>query len=560
MKRLIFAALIAGTSCANAQVPPQKWTQNYAPTLADWKAALLYNGNTISQALPLKVDVTGGTSTNQTVNTPAITGGTSTNQTVNAPTITGGTSTNQTVNTPAITGGTSTNQTINAPTISAGTAVGLEVSSALGKVSGASVSRHLSEKLLDVVSVRDFGAKGDGKTDDTAAINAAIAYAKSTSYSGGKIFFPDGIYLISSTINLTGSGFSLVGQSVRGATILAGFTNANIIQIGNQNGNDDNEKDGIYNLHITSQNKMTDGYAIWAEGVAHLVIDNVRMDGSLNGGIDIENPVGTTFGIFLSHLWIAGIQNRGLTIGAQSSSHSTVVTDVFLSDSVILPGQSAADCGICLFGAGGFYASGVDITSQSAYHFNNAIKMDPAGNTDVNTVMLSRVLADSSNNENILFSGVGPIADVTITNGWANTSLNGSGISFENSQTDGVTIAATTVDSNAQYGIVLDKGANVAITDSRILNNSMSGSGNYDGIAVGAGVSAFSITNNQIGNGGWFNVSGHSDVHQRWGVNISASAGAGFIVSNNRGFNNTRGFVNDQTTTTNKSIIGNVNG
>ena len=74
MKRLIFAALIAGTSCANAQVPPQKWTQNYVPTLDDWKAALLYNGNTISRALPLKVNVTNGTSTNQTINTPAISG------------------------------------------------------------------------------------------------------------------------------------------------------------------------------------------------------------------------------------------------------------------------------------------------------------------------------------------------------------------------------------------------------------------------------------------------------------------------------------------------------
>jgi len=475
---------------------------------------------------------------------------------------TGGMAANLTACNPAITGGTANGLTQTGSTLdSTSTLNGTNASRAMSTVLGAKIGRYLSAKLLDVVSVKDFGAKGDGQTDDIAAINAAIAYAKSTAYAGGRIYFPDGVYLISSTINLTGSGFALVGQSVRGTTILAGFTGSNIIQIGNSSGNDDNEKDGIYNLHITSQTKTKAGYAIWAEGVVNFIVDSVRIDGYLNGGIDIENPVGTTFGVYLSHLWIAGIQGEALTIGGQSNSQSTVVTDVFLSDSMILPGQSAADCGICLFGAGGFYAAGVDITSQGSSHFNNAIKIDPGGNTDVNAVMLSRVLADSSNNENISFQGTGPIADVTITNGWANTSGAGSGIVFNNPQIDGVTIAATAIDSNAQYGVVINSGAvNVAITGSRILNNSMSSSGSYDGIAVGSGVSGFSITDNQIGNGGWFNLSGHSDVHQRWAVNINANAGGGFVVSNNRGFNNTAGMVNDQTSTTNKSITGNVNG
>jgi len=478
-----------------------------------------------------------------------------TNGALTAPTITGGTLENGLVKGGSATGLSQTGSTLDSTSILNAT----NISQAMSTVLGATVGRYLSAKLLDVVSVRDFGAKGDGTTDDTAAINAAIAYAKSTAYAGGKIFFPDGTYLISSTINLTGSGFALVGQSVRGTTILAGFTTSNILQIGNSNGNDDNEEDGIYNLHVTSQNKTTAGYAIWAEGVVNLVIDNVRMDGIINGGIDIENPVGTTFGVFLSHLWIAGIQNEALTIGGQSPSQSTVVTDVFLSDSMILPGQSAADCGICLFGAGGFYAAGVDVTSQGTSHFNNAIKIDPLGTTDVNAVMLSRVLADSSNLENISFQGVGPIADVTITNGWANTSGSGSGIVFNNAQTDGVTISATTVDSNAQYGIVINQGANIGITGSRILNNSMSQSGNYDGISVGSGVSSVSITDNQIGNGGWFNVSGHASVHQRWGVNINSSAGGGLVVTNNRGFNNTSGIVNDQTASTNtKTVSGNI--
>jgi len=55
-----------------------------------------------------------------------------------------------------------------------------------------------------VVNVRDYGAKGDGVTDDTAAIRRAIA---NLSYSPGrtfwktpKVFFPAGTYLVRDTI------------------------------------------------------------------------------------------------------------------------------------------------------------------------------------------------------------------------------------------------------------------------------------------------------------------------------------------------------------------------
>ncbi len=59
----------------------------------------------------------------------------------------------------------------------------------------------------DVTDPR-FGAKGDGVTDDTAAINAAIAYGnnceqgcESSTTKGTFIYFPPGTYLISTPIN-----------------------------------------------------------------------------------------------------------------------------------------------------------------------------------------------------------------------------------------------------------------------------------------------------------------------------------------------------------------------
>ena len=56
------------------------------------------------------------------------------------------------------------------------------------------VERTVESKLRDVVSVKDFGAVGDGVTDDTAAINAALA----ASYT---VSFPAGTYRLTSTVN-----------------------------------------------------------------------------------------------------------------------------------------------------------------------------------------------------------------------------------------------------------------------------------------------------------------------------------------------------------------------
>lgn len=50
----------------------------------------------------------------------------------------------------------------------------------------------------NVFNVKNYGAVGDGVHDDTAAINAAIADAKLIGY--GTIYYPYGVYLITSTI------------------------------------------------------------------------------------------------------------------------------------------------------------------------------------------------------------------------------------------------------------------------------------------------------------------------------------------------------------------------
>jgi len=71
------------------------------------------------------------------------------------------------------------------------------------------VARTVGAKLNEFISVKDFGAVGDGVTDDTTAIQAAIDAA-----SGKIVVFPRGAYRINSTVNLPTAGITIdLGKS-----------------------------------------------------------------------------------------------------------------------------------------------------------------------------------------------------------------------------------------------------------------------------------------------------------------------------------------------------------
>lgn len=73
------------------------------------------------------------------------------------------------------------------------------------------VARTLPEKLSDFVSVKDFGAVGDGVTDDTVAIQNAINSLDSQ--NGGLLYIPQGTYIIDAPLILP-NGVSLIGSGV----------------------------------------------------------------------------------------------------------------------------------------------------------------------------------------------------------------------------------------------------------------------------------------------------------------------------------------------------------
>ena len=83
-----------------------------------------------------------------------------------------------------------------------------------------------SRKLANIVSVTDFGAKGDGTTDDTAAINAAIAFLSTKPVK--RLMFPAGVFLISGALTpLTGSRWTIRGAGQH-STIIRSTANDRI--------------------------------------------------------------------------------------------------------------------------------------------------------------------------------------------------------------------------------------------------------------------------------------------------------------------------------------------
>ncbi|MBL3669041.1 hypothetical protein JL475_24220 [Streptomyces sp. M2CJ-2] len=80
-----------------------------------------------------------------------------------------------------------------------------------------------AKPVLDWLNIKDFGAQGDGVTDDTAAAQAAIGAASTA--GGGTLYVPAGRYILNGSLTWA-SGVSAIGAGAR-ASILQS-TNPNL--------------------------------------------------------------------------------------------------------------------------------------------------------------------------------------------------------------------------------------------------------------------------------------------------------------------------------------------
>jgi len=136
-------------------------------------------------------------------------------------------------------------------------ATGNNASSILYDPAGAEADQTTVEaKLKEVISVKDFGATGDGVTDDYSAINDAIEYL--ISLGGGSLYFPQGTYYVTQTLDFFRApayhtGFRMIGES-RTETIIT--TDQDIVLIEHA------EYFHIENMRLTQTGTAKTGIAI----------------------------------------------------------------------------------------------------------------------------------------------------------------------------------------------------------------------------------------------------------------------------------------------------------
>jgi hypothetical protein len=145
--------------------------------------------------------------------------------------------------------------------------VGFKQSNSSGFLTGAT-ARTVNDKLQESLSVKDFGAVGNGIADDTTAIQAAINIGKS-------VFFPGGQYKI--TASLTPSATYQTFFGAGDATIVQGAKNINCFTVSNSEGIT------IRNLNFQGGNgALTEddyeaNHAVYGVSALNLTIENCRI-------------------------------------------------------------------------------------------------------------------------------------------------------------------------------------------------------------------------------------------------------------------------------------------
>lgn len=189
-------------------------------------------------------------------------------------------------------------------------------------------SQILSDTQGDNLSVKMFGARGDGSTDDRAAIQEALDYIGSLT-NGGSLFFPhthakymvDGSPLIPSNCRLHGPGIIDIlddGTSTGRSLFLDGVSNV--------------EFDGLQIISSNAAARTSVYGNIRMQNASHVRIRNCSITGGASTGIHVINSSDLLIaGNRITDTWADGIHiSRG-------SSHVRIVDNYiyFVGDDAI---------------------------------------------------------------------------------------------------------------------------------------------------------------------------------------------------------------------------------
>ena len=252
-------------------------------------------------------------------------------------------------------------------------------------------ARTVQAKLRDVVSVKDFGAVGDGVTDDTAAIQAAIL-----AVGNGAVFFPNGVYLISETLEITRNSVSLVGSGRAAATIrISGdITGVHFHPLA---ASDDTPKSscGILNLHINHADGNTTSPAILLTQQQGFTMQNVSV-GNHQRCLRIEGGNQSNYGFLnfsssgntASSVSGGGVVEIDEYLSSQSGTYHPAWTSNF--SNFIIGGAKKTNHAIKIKSCDGLHFSNAYIGNTTTTH----VYIDEGANTAITSALFSNIYCD----------------------------------------------------------------------------------------------------------------------------------------------------------------------
>jgi hypothetical protein len=230
-----------------------------------------------------------------------------------------------------------------------------------------STVRGLDDKLAEFVSVKDFGAVGDGVADDTVAIQAAIDYISTGKGGqlGAVVHFDTGTYLISSRITMP-NRVGLQGANGRGTVVKPHSTFADAYMFHAVNGTSSMFGSWIRDMYLDARGKNMTA-VVWSQAWQETCgMDRVLIyfDGTTPTGFLYTDGFGGA-----SYLPL-----RDLEIFADSTA--AAVRGIWVQQVSLIGGFVLSVDGATIVGSSGnFVDVGIDVVNDSlvckGYHAEN---------------------------------------------------------------------------------------------------------------------------------------------------------------------------------------------